>query len=289
MNRTIHLHIKRYRSQWGPVILDKDLGDALLQKAADMGLSTPSPGKLPTDLRAPANHPGWPIVFGELEKLGWSPYHGYVPPELKATHYQIRTLVEYDKAYMDTAPLLYLPAHWALWPLTSFVRRNGKRWVGHSRAGVGKYTKQGWGQTHGSVDGMYNYFVHPKVRAHFDKAGLRLHYHPLEWDEPQRAKGEFWEIDTEHVMPPCLNPIISWEDGTRVYEDAGCEPEELRFRRGEVAEMGDFDAAWTREDIGNPNDPRDGGRRLVVTQRFRQVCQDYKLKSVSFFPVRLVD
>lgn len=288
MKRHIYLHIKRYQSQWGPVITDKTKCNELLRKAVELGLCTQESERLPTDLKAPVNHEGWPVLFAELQKLGWTAYYGYVPRELKATHFQVRTVVTYEAGEIDAAPFVRLQDRWAEWPLCGWADRHEGRWVG--KAGrVGKHSGEEWSQTHGVVDGWHNYFVHPKVRAHFEKAGLKLNYHPLEWDKPEEAKGEFWEIDTPHTMPPCLNHIAQDESGMRFYEDEGREPAELKFCRYEVAAMGDFDAAWTREEIGKPGDLRDGGHLLVVSQRFRRACKDFPLEHVSFVPVRLVD
>ncbi|MFO1482658.1 MAG: hypothetical protein U1F71_04760 [Verrucomicrobiaceae bacterium] len=281
MTRIVHFTV--WGPGWGlaPEITNPEQYKAFRQKAADLGFPKAT-------INCPPDHPYLPTLLTELEGLGWRAYHGYIPPELKPTHFQLRTIVEYEESEIEAADLLCLSA-WAEWHITSFARRNGKRWVGHAGHDVGHLTGEGWNQTHGVVDGWRNYFVHPKVRAHFEKAGLQLIYHPLEWDKPELAQGEFWEIDTPHVMPPCLNDMITWEDGARVFEDGGCEPVELRFRRSEVAAMGDFDAAWTREEVGKPNDPRDGGHHLIVSQRFRRACLDYPLEHVSFVPVRLVD
>ena len=287
MKKKIYFHIKRYQSPWGPFITDKSKCDELLRKAVELGLCKSESERLPTDLEAPSDHRGWPVLFAELQKLGWTPYHGYVPPKLKATHFRVRTIVTYETDEIETAPFVRLFDNWGEWCICGFARRDGKRWVGFT-SGVGEDTGQGWEQTHGYVDGWHNYFVHPKVRAHFEKVGLRLQYHPLEWDKPALAEGEFWEIDTPHTMPSCFNHIAQDEDGMRFYEDEGREPAELEFRREEVAAMGDFDAAWTREEIGKPCDPRDGGRLLVVSQRFRRACLDYGLEHVSFVPVKLV-
>lgn len=281
---TKKVHFTVWGPGWGlaPEITNPEQYKTFRQKAAELGFPKAT-------INCPPDHPCLPILLKELEGLGWRAYHGYVPPELKPTHFQIRTIVTYEAGEIDAAPFVRLQDRWAEWHITGFVRRNGKRWVGHADEEVGHLTQQGWQQTHGVVDGWHNYFVHPKVRAHFEKAGLKLNYHPLEWDKPEEAKGKFWEIDTSHTMPPCLTKIISWEDGTRVYEDEGCEPVELQYRRDEVAAMGDFDAAWTREEIGKPGDPRDGGHLLVVSQRFRRACLDFPLEHVSFVPVRLVD
>jgi hypothetical protein len=228
-----------------------------------------------------------PLLLVELQKLGWIPYYGYVPPELKATHFQVRTIVTYDEAEINAAELLRI-GQWGEWPICAFDRRNGQRWVGLTD-GVGSDTGLGWDQTHGYVDGWGNYFVHPKVRTHFEKVGLRLLYHPLEWDNSKAAEGAFWEVDTPHTMPACLTPISQDEVGMCFFEDAGCEPAELRYRRAEVTAKGSFDAAWTKEEIGVPDEPREGGHHLVVSQRFRRACLDFGLKHVDFIPVKLLD
>lgn len=290
MEKTIFLHVERFPCEWGPVVTDKSACDGLLQMAVDLGLAEYRTGQthLSTDLRGAADNPGWQSLFAALQVLGWSPFFGYVPEHLKTTHFQVRTIVTYEEAEIEAADLLCLSA-WADWHITSFARRNGNRWVGHAGADVGHLTGSGWAQTHGSVDGWRNYFIHPTVRAHFEKTDLQLTYHPLEWDKPELAQGDFWEIDTPYTMPSCLTPISQDEAGLRFYDDAGCEPSELRFRRDEVAAMGDFDAAWTKEEVGKPNDLRDGGHHLIVSQRFRRSCLDYPLEHVSFVPVRLVD
>lgn len=239
-------------------------------------------------IKCAPDHPGLPTLFEELKKLGWTPYYGYVPEGLKKSHFPVRTIVTYDDSDIDQAEWLRLPDVWGEWPICAFKRRNGERWVGLT-SGVGSDTGLGWDQTHGNVDGWHNYFVHPKVRAHFEKAGLQLIYHPLEWDDSKAAQGMFWEIDTPRIMPSCLTPISQDELGMRFFEDAGCEPAELCYRRSDVTAMGDFDAAWTKEEIGVHGEPREGGHHLVVSQRFRRACLDYGLDHVDFIPVRLVD
>jgi hypothetical protein len=281
MTRIVHFTV------WGagccglaPEITNPEQYKAFRQKAAELGFPKAT-------INCPPDHPYLPILLKELEGLGWSAYHGYVPPELKSTHFQLRTIVEYEEAEIEAADLLCLNA-WAEWSVTACAGRHDKRWIGMIDY-VGVDAGKGWNQTHGVVDGWRNYFVHPKVRAHFERTGLQLAYHPLEWDKPELAQGAFWEIDTPYTMPSCLTPISQDEAGLRFYDDAGCEPSELRFRRGEVEAMGDFDAAWTKEEVGKPNDPRDGGHHLIVSQRFRRACLDYPLEHVSFVPVRLVD
>jgi hypothetical protein len=282
MKKIIRFNIWGPGWQHAPHIDDSEQHRALIAYAEKLQLTKGG------SIKCPPDHPGLPLLFKELQEIGWTPYYGYVPPELKKSHFSIRTIVTYDEVDIDQAELLRLPDNWGEWPICGFERRNVKLWVGLSE-GVGKHTGQGWDQTHGNVDGWHNYFIHPKVRAHFESAGLHLCYHPLEWDNPKAAKGDFWEIDTPHIMPPCLTPISEDGTGMRFFEDAGCEPAELHYRRSEVAAIGSFDAAWTKEEIGVPGEPREGGHHLVVSQRFRRACLDYGLDHVEFIPVRLVD
>jgi len=289
MDRIIVLHIKGYASEWGPVVLDLDVRSQLLREAYELGLTTinKQSGRPSSDLAAPPEHPGWKKIFARLQQLGWTPYYGYVPPPLKATHFQVRTVVTYDETEVNAAELLRINL-WGDWPICAFDRRNGRRWVG-SVDGVGKETGQGWKQTHGWVDGSNNYFIHARLRAHFEKAGLQLVYHPLEWDRPAEAKGAFWEIDTPHTMPACLSPIAQDEAGMRFYEEKGNDPPELRYRRAEVMALGNFDAAWSKEEIGVAGEPRNGGHELIVSQRFRRACDSIGLDFTGFIPVKLVD
>ncbi|MDB6134724.1 MAG: hypothetical protein JWM59_2967 [Verrucomicrobiales bacterium] len=285
MEKVIYLHISGSPSQWGPVILDQQRCERILAIAVETGLAPPGKAFSST-INNREDHPGWEPLFSALKEEGWTPYYGYAPPHLLETHFNVRTVVKWSRTELDAAELLRLGDGWGRWHITGFAGRNGKRWVGYAQ-GVGKSTRQYWQQSHGVVDGWHNYFIHPKVRAYFENQGLELDYHPLEWDHPERARGAFWEIDTPHVMPPCLLPVVQDEMGTRFYEDRGYDPPELRFPRCEVEAMGSFDAAWTREEIGVPG-PRDSGHLLVVSQRFRWACLEYGLKNVPLYPVRLV-
>ena len=282
MIRNVHFTV--WGPGWGlyPEIKDQEQYKAFRTQAAELGFE-----KATIDC-SPENS-NLPYLFKKLEGLGWTAYYGYVPPHLKTTHFQVRTVVTYDEADINAAELLRI-GQWGEWPICGFERRNGQRWVGLSQ-GVGEDTGAGWDQTHGYVDGWGNYFVHPKVRDHFEKAELQLIYHPLEWDKPKAAKGAFWELDAPppHTMPSCLTSISQDEAGMRFFEDDGNDPPELRFRRAEVMAMGSFDAAWTKEEIGVPGEPREGGHHLIVSQRFRRACLDYGLDHLDFIPVRLVD
>ncbi len=149
--------------------------------------------------------------------------------------------------------------------------------------------------------------VSAKFMANFQAAGLRgALFQQIEWrprkgmtyvpDNPIRTH---W-LNAEKEMPRCLTPRVGflgdltgvhfWDNEELVkhaiphmacgWDDEGRRDYTLRFRRKEVAAMGDFDVALTYEWIllvGNEN-PR-WFPQLIVSQRFRQWAkkQRYKL------------
>jgi hypothetical protein len=222
-----------------------------------------------------------------LRIAGWHPEYRCVRSDCD-DRYQIRRVREYDVEDLDSAELLYVGLLWGDWPIAEFVSRNGQRWVGDVNK-VGNFTGLGWKQPIGYVNGSLNHFVNDWVREEMEKARLRgLRFHPLEWNEPEKARARFWELDTDFRMPECLLPVA--DIGGYIYYDGdGYEPVELRYSRREVAAMGEFDLAWTREEIGDFGKPNWGRHLLVVSQAFRKTISTFEFAAqVTFYPVRLV-
>jgi hypothetical protein len=123
-----------------------------------------------------------------------------------------------------------------------------------------------------------------------------LTFVPIRYDKPSRAARQLWQVAQNTKMPPCLLPRFTQlaepfteesRDGAFWLESGGYCPVELRFHRREVAAMGEFDVATTREKAGaNFNMMHTD---VIVSHRFRQVMADAKVKGIEYFPVRLVD
>ncbi len=289
MKRKICVYVYRYPNEWGPTILDNDQCDSLLRVAVEVGLcSEPTPGShISPDIQASEDHAGWPYFLEALRKLGWNPHPGPPPAALRSTHFNLRKVVTYDERDIEEAEYLRIADTWGKGVLTSFYARSGQRWVGIS-TNVGRRSGLKWGQTYGSLDGWRNYFVNSEIKRGLEASGLDLSFHPLGWDKPELALGAYWEVDTPNLMPNCLLSVFTDEMGARHFNDGGCEPQELKFLRSEVESIGKFNAAWTREILGNPNEPRDGGRSLIVSQKFRETCRSLGLTDVRYIPVRIV-
>lgn len=125
-----------------------------------------------------------------------------------------------------------------------------------------------------------------------DLAGLD--FIPVRYDHPERAARQLWQFGHKVKMPVCLLPRqgvdrLDYVEGERngsYWDDGGCVPPELRFRRSEVEAMGHFDVARTREKIGFH-----GGHyrsEVIVSQRFREVLEKAEIKTIHYVPVRLI-
>ncbi len=151
-------------------------------------------------------------------------------------------------------------------------------------AGVGDESGEGWDQKIGYV-AYGNCFVHPSIRKAFTEAGLQgLGYRPLLWSDPENAKGEYWQLFPDVRMPLCLTPVLDHEDRL-CFDDGPFNPVELRYRSAEVAALGEFDAAFALEETPVFKS-LEGKHKLIVSQRFRQVCKHLGLV-VDYSPVRL--
>lgn len=229
---------------------------------------------LSLSIRTPAENPALDGFFTRLRELGWEASHRFLPAEEMRGRFRYRIARVYSEADLDAAELLYL-MHWPI--LTGCGGRDGECWIGEVEYvgddWCGEHYRMGWRQAFGSV-GAQNFFVNTELKDRMISAGLRgLVFHPLAWDRPEEAQGDYWEIDSAFRMPPCLLPLVN-RDGPLDYEEERPHtPVELLYRRAEVSAMGDFDVAWPREEVGYVERRDCGHRVLVVTQKVRRFLQ----------------
>lgn len=125
-----------------------------------------------------------------------------------------------------------------------------------------------------------------------------IHFEPAIYDQPEKYKEikQLYQLTSTLTMPSCLLPILNkdgeivdehWkEGGTRAWNDGGYIQPILKYRREEVAAMGAFDIAKTRETTGF--NPRLYRHQYIVSQRFREYLEELKVRTVEFVPVELV-
>lgn len=287
MTERIQIPIKRREKQqalYGPIVNDLEF-ESLKEFAVSEGLARNVTYGGFCTVDCALTHPALPELFSRLKNFGWLPYPGYVPIELRDSHFSIRIIRNWDPRDLDAAPLLRMSDWGEFEGSMGFKDRRGERWVAWS-SGIGERLR-GWDEPCRYVDGHNNFFAHQSVVDCFkQKALVGICFFPIIWADPENAKGTYWEISSMYSMPDCLIPVVQ-KDGLVDYEEGPFDPPELTWRTTDVERMVPFDVAWTKEIIGR-DIPNYGRHYLIVSQRFRSACQDLSLP-VRFEPVRLVD
>lgn len=139
-------------------------------------------------------------------------------------------------------------------------------------------------------------FVNGELKRDLEQQGLKgLAFKPVLFDHPEKARGEFWQLDSTVIMSPCSLPIVSVGDSwspnmppypMEDYDDGGHFPQELVYSRTALEQMPPFDIALTHERTRMVS-PDSWGHRLIVSQHCRQVMKKLKMGTVEFARVIL--
>ncbi len=148
----------------------------------------------------------------------------------------------------------------------------------------------------GLLEGHNEIVVAAEMKERFEMENLiGLEFSPIKLEPADRVKKSLWHFWSHVTLPSTLLPL-QHQDGTDFTGDLsrGCYPDdggyfpvELRYRHSEIAKLGNFDVAITRERFGGTHGPK--FRKLVVSQRFREVAEKLKVDIIQFVPVRFLD
>ena len=235
----------------------------------------------------PENDPHILEAFALLQEAGWEPFFGeFVPPRVKDSRFWVRRLRYYDKRDFDEPE--YLTIHrWGNWHrIFEYDGVDGNLFKG-------KVAKAKWNSRYGITNNPRSpSFVNDELKGELEAAKLiGLTFLPVLWDQPEKAKGKFWQLTSNITMPRCLLPILNVPETQQpwtTYDDGGHFPQELVFRRSQVEAIEPFDVALTSPEEEIHCGPNSWTRTLVVSQRFRQVIKKLKLTTAELIPARLV-
>ena len=134
------------------------------------------------------------------------------------------------------------------------------------------------------------------MRSHLLEAGLKgLHLPPVVFVPPERKVHKpLWALKSHVILPQALNPLVNSKGEEVVpntqwwcwWEDGGRRPEVLRYDRYALEALGSFDIAMTLERVSTSRVR--SFRWCIVSQRFREVLTNLKVKGVDYMPVELV-
>jgi hypothetical protein len=223
-------------------------------------------------------------IFQLLGEAGWKPHFGEtLPRELMPTHFWVRRFRRYEKGYRDNCTYLSVRSWSDGDPIFDFDSVRDGLYCGKV---AGAKWKTRYGQTYDC--GASPYFINGELKRELEAENLiGIDFKPVLFDKPEKVRGEFWQVTSNIIMPPCLLPVITIPDNPPlvVYDDGGHYPQELVFEAAAVKEIEPFDVAITREDVVCR--PNSWCRKLVVSQRFRKVAREHRMTTVDLVPVRL--
>lgn len=147
----------------------------------------------------------------------------------------------------------------------------------------------------GWLDVIITPYASDAGRAELEEYGFwGLEFRPAIFDKPEKVTKPLWMMTSSITLPPCLLPIETRsfenrhsgvQDEERGWDDRGRVQAVLRYDKAEIANLGDFDFAKTREQIGgSKNHYR---HNYVVSQRFRKAILDGKHRWIDFVPVEI--
>jgi hypothetical protein len=258
--------------------------------ASDAGINLSKPSEDYMSISCDSSHPSLIPVVRALREGGWNLSPLYLIPEERNRRRLIHATITqtFTKTEMDLCEYLRVDD----WGKGDLMMRYPETRDGLIVAHIerfGEETGQGWKSRSGIIrDCMMA--VNDEVKRELEAAGLiGLGFLPILWDEPERAKGAYWQFRPSLTMPPSLTPIHdcgTWQE----FADGPYKPAVLRYRSADLKPMGEFDIAITHEMSSQvakkPHSLFMERYQTIVSQRFRQACIKLKLPA-KYIPVRL--
>lgn len=236
--------------------------------------------------------------LGKLYEAIWVKYRlkpscwNIIPKAEQSNYFGVRRKVTWTKKEIDACEML-----WLRHKLTIANNRDAtpEQWQGEEYvAGVDE--KQHSAVQFGGLCPFTGLAVAEPLRTQLLESGLKGLYLPPVTFVPPVAKVRklLWALKSTVILPRPLN-LLQGEHGSEPepntewacwWDDGGKRPEVLKFRRSEVQAVGPFDIAMTYERVGIT--VQGAFRQCLVTQRFREVMTQLKVKGVDYVPVELV-
>ena len=214
--------------------------------------------------------------------------HTIFPKDLRISHYAFKFIRKFTKSEIDSAQYLRMNIN-GLGYIASHADTTADGYV----LRVDKKQKNtlaiGW------LSPIITPFASDTGRAELEKHHFKgLEFFPAIFDKPEKVTKPLWMLTSSITLPPCLLPVQNQrgeivdpntEEGERIWDDAGRVLPVLRYDRGQIQAIGEFDIAKTRELIGGMR--RHYRHHYVVSQRFRKAIIDGKHRWIDFVPVEV--
>lgn len=267
-------------------VLLRDVGPALFEDLVQLhpaGVRRPDAIVFSTEL--PLDDQTLLRIRERLSSAGMTPWEDTFRPRACGAEYRFDLRRHYDESDLQTARLLELGFTFDHPPMKCEDRNDRGELI------LKRYPNRDITYAMSSCFTV----ITDEVRHAMEAEGLAAEAIFLPTERIERPNMPVWELRSSRTLPP-VSPLMTLteKDGTPFqgnYERVCVRREglfhlvaELHYRAEDIAAMGPFDLAHTKERFGEC--PFDEYRPLVVSARFYDMCRRHKFKG-GFTPVRI--
>ncbi len=234
------------------------------------------------------------ILRGIEQKYGHQPAPWIItPPEMRDRFYSVRKTREYTEKDLDDAPLLYIAstAH-SIARHTDGTDEQVEKEIYVAERDNRQYTNTQLG----FLTPFHGLCVTESLGRQLEKAGVRgLSLEPVLILPEGKTRKPLLKLSSSCVAPRSLLPVVN-EQGHQIepntnwscyLDDGGYHPHEFKYRKEELKWFQKVDIAMSYERTGVTK--ARAYRWCLVSQRFRQVLAELKVRGTLYAPVRFVD
>lgn len=239
-------------------------------------------------------------VIQQIEsRYGWKPskWHN-IPLEERSRYFGVRKDREYSKKDLDNAAFLTLLAQK---PIAN--QRDGTAEQVDAEVYVAEADRLQSAKTQlGTLFPFQAYGVTETLGRQLQDAGLRglslervVFRPPPNRKKPPNVRKPLFKLSSTFIAPRSLLPIVN-EAGLQIepntewacyLDDGGYQPYEFKYRKEDLERLQEVDIAMSYERTGVTK--ARAFRWCLVSQRFRRVLADLKVRGTLYSPVRFAD
>ena len=211
-----------------------------------------------------------------------------IPADRAQTHYAFNYIRKFSKAEIEDAQYLRMNIR-GLGYIASLADTTEAGYVLRVDNKQKNSIAIGW------LDVIITPYASDVGRVDLEEYGFKgLEFRPALFDKPEKVTKPLWMMTSSITLPPCLLPVETrpfdnrhsgTQDEERGWDDKGRVQVVLRYDKDEIANLGDFDFARTREQVGSMK--KHYRHHYVVSQRFRKAILDGKHRWIDFVPVKM--
>jgi hypothetical protein len=227
------------------------------------------------------------------KSYGWKPSKWFnIPMEERSRYFGVRKNRQYSKKELEAEPFLHL--HFAANAIARHCDGTAEQIESEVYVAVADQFQTTKTQF-GTLAPFVGLCVTEPLGRRLEGAGLKgLSFDPVVILPADQVKKPLLKLSSAVIAPRSLLPIVN-ESGHQIEpntewacypDDGGYQPHEFKYRKEELKKFQEVDIAMSYERTGVSK--ARAYRWCIVSQRFRQVMAELKVRGTIYAPVRFV-